>query len=44
MIKTGTRTPKEVDRADTPTPSVALAIAVTIVETNQLQNILSKKK
>ena len=44
MVRTGTRTLEEVDRAEAPTPAVAAAIAVTIAETSRLQNILSKEK
>ena len=43
MVKTGTRTLEEVDRAKAPT-AVAAAIAVTIMETSQSQNILLKEK
>ena len=42
MVKTGTTTPEEVDGAEAPT-AVAAAITVTIAETSQSQNILSKK-
>ena len=43
MVRTGTRTPEEVDGAEAPT-TVATAIAVTIAETSQSQNIQSKEK
>ena len=41
MVRTGTRTPEEVEGAESPT-AVAAAIAVMIAETSRLQNILSK--
>ena len=43
MVRTDTRKLEEVDGAEAPT-AVAAVIAVTIAETSQLQNILSKEK
>ena len=45
MVRTGTRTPEEVDGAKAPT-AVAVAIAVTVaeLETTRLQNIHLKEK
>ena len=42
MIRTGTRTPEEMDGNKDPSPAVAAAIAVTIAKTSQSQNIHSK--
>ena len=44
MVRTGTRTPEEVDGAKDPPTAVAAAIAVTIAGTSRSQNILSKEK
>ena len=43
MVRTGTRSLEEVDRGEEDLTAVALAITVTVLETNQLQNIHSKK-
>ena len=46
MIRTGTRTPEEVDGAKVkaPTPAVVTAIAITIAETIKLQKFRSNEK
>ena len=43
MVRTGTRTPEEVD-GDEASAAVAVAIAVTVAETTRSQNIRLKKK
>ena len=44
MVRTGTRTPEEVDGTEAPTLAMVAEIAVTIAETSRSQNILSKEK
>ena len=44
MVRTGTRTPEEVNRAKEDPAAVAVAIAVTVTETTQLQNMHLKEK
>ena len=46
MVRTGTRSPEEVvgDEDEEDPAVVAVAIAVTVVETTQLQSIHSKEK
>ena len=44
MVKTGTRTPEKVDEAKEAPALEAPVIAITIAETNWLQNIYLKEK
>ena len=44
MVKTGTKTPKEMDKANKILPAEARAIAVKNTETQRLQNIHLKEK
>ena len=44
MVRTGTQTPEEVDRAKEVPAAEALTIALTVAETRQLQNIYLKGK
>ena len=43
MVRTGTRSPEEVDRAKEDPTAVAFVIAVTVAETTHLQSIHLKK-
>ena len=44
MVRTGIRSPEEVDGAEEDPAAVAVAIAVTVAETTWLQNIYLKEK
>ena len=44
MVRTGTRTPEEVDGAEEHPLAVVVAIDVTVVETTRSQNIHLKEK
>ena len=44
MVRTGTRSPEELDGDEEHPTAVAVAIAVTVAETTQLQNIHLKGK